>query len=142
MSKIFLVDCENEFNDAFIELYNARKGDEVHFFISPNAHKIDGYLMNKLKEKQIKYWFEECVVDEDNDMGKCLIAFLGVMISRYPLSGCEFYIVSNDKGYENPVTFIKNTIRGNYEVNYINSFKIKNKDIETAGTEIPEIVLE
>ena len=31
MSKIFLVDCENEFNDAFIELYNARKGDEVHF---------------------------------------------------------------------------------------------------------------
>ena len=70
MSKIFLVDCENEFNDAFIELYNARKGDEVHFFISPNAHKIDGYLMNKLKEKQIKYWFEECVVDEDNDMGK------------------------------------------------------------------------
>lgn len=81
MSKIFLVDCENEFNDAFIELYNARKGDEVHFFISPNAHKIDGYLMNKLKEKQIKYWFEECVVDEDNDMGKCLIAFLGVMLS-------------------------------------------------------------
>ena len=55
MSKIFLVDCENEFNDDFIELYNARKGDEVHFFISPNAHKIDGYLMNKLKEKQIKY---------------------------------------------------------------------------------------
>ena len=82
MSKIFLVDCENEFNDAFIELYNARKGDEVHFFISPNAHKIDGYLMNKLKEKQIKYWFEECVVDEDNDRGKCLIAFVGVMISR------------------------------------------------------------
>ena len=142
MSKIFLVDCENEFNDAFIELYNARKGDEVHFFISPNAHKIDGYLMNKLNEKQIKYWIEECVVDEDNDMGKCLIAFLGVMIYRYPLSGCEFYIVSNDKGYENPVTFIKNTIRGNYEVNYINSFKIKNKDIETAVTEIPEIVLE
>ena len=97
MSKIFLVDCENEFNDDFIELYNARKGDEVHFFISPNAHKIDGYLMNKLKEKQIKYWFEECVVDEDNDMGKCLIAFLGVMISRYPLSGCEFYIVSKDR---------------------------------------------
>ena len=133
---------DNEFNDAFIELYNARKGDEVHFFISPNAHKIDGYLMNKLKEKQIKYWFEECVVDEDNDMGKCLIAFLGVMISRYPLSGCEFYIVSNDKGYENPVTFIKNTIRGNYEVNYINTFKVRNKDIETAITEIPEIVLE
>ena len=51
------MDCENEFNDAFIELYNARKGDEVHFFISPNAHNIDGYLMNKLKEKQIKYWF-------------------------------------------------------------------------------------
>ena len=70
MSKIFLVDCENEFNDAFIELYNARKGDEVHFFISPNAHKIDGNLMNKLKEKQIKYWFEECVVDEDNDWDK------------------------------------------------------------------------
>ena len=63
-------------------------------------------------------------------------------ISRYPLSGCEFYIVSNDKGYENPVTFIKNTIRGNYEVNYINTFKVRNKDIETAITEIPEIVLE
>ena len=39
MSKIFLVDCENEFNDTFIELYNARKGDEVHFFISANAHR-------------------------------------------------------------------------------------------------------
>ena len=98
--------------------------------------------MNKLKEKKISYWFEECIVDEENDMGKCLIAFLGVMISKYPLSGYEFYIVSNDKGYENPVAFIENTIRGNYSINYINSIPIDNKEIEMDEIVIPEIVLE
>ena len=141
MSKIFLVDCENDFNDEFIDLYNLRKGDEVHFFISKNAHEIDGYLINKLKAKEIEYWFEECLVDEIGDIDKCLIAFLGIKISKYPLSGCEFYIVSNKTEYENPVSFIKNTIRGNYSVDYITSFTGTEYSDSLNVDKVPESVL-
>lgn len=96
----FFIDYENESGRALagISLLNLRAEDELIFFYTQCASRIDFEILKELEKTPAKKRYLKAETGNRNSLDFQLVSYLGACIHKNPEK--NYYIVSKDKGYE------------------------------------------
>lgn len=109
MKRIYLIDTENISNYDFLVSENVGKNDELIFFCSSNSRGIRFEDAKLLLENEATKSFEVVNVGNKNALDFQLVTYVSINIAAKDAE-IEYYIVSNDKGYEVAISYIKEKI--------------------------------
>ncbi|MBQ9628824.1 MAG: diguanylate cyclase [Synergistaceae bacterium] len=102
----YLVDYENVKNHAFNGLENMSGHDEICIFYSDNAlGSFTVELHNQMNASKAKIITRKASVGTKNALDFQLAAYLGELITQNKGTHSNYFIVSNDKGYESLISF-------------------------------------
>ncbi|MBQ6111571.1 MAG: diguanylate cyclase [Synergistaceae bacterium] len=105
ITNYYLVDYENVKNHAFNGLENMSVHDEICIFYSDNAlGSFTVELHNQMNESKARIITRKATVGTKNALDFQLAAYLGELIAQNNAQ-CNYFIVSNDKGYESLISF-------------------------------------
>ena len=108
--RYFLVDYENVKTEGFQGIDELEKSDTVIIFYSANADKMTFQLHTQIIETKAKISYFGVETIGQNALDFQLSSYIGYIIGKK--SGCECFIVSNDRGFENVCNFWrKNGVR-------------------------------
>ncbi len=96
----FLIDYENIRCDGIKELKDIKDGDELIMFYSDQCKNISLDVLGDVFSKKITYHSFKATVGTKNALDFQLSSYLGYLIGKNTASGTNYYIVSNDKGYD------------------------------------------
>lgn len=106
MCRYFYVDTENVIADAWsASMHKLAKNDKVILFESRNSKPIPVRNATYLQETVCKLELIHCEVGTANAMDFILCTKLGEQVLKAPKS--NHYIVSNDKGYDAAIAYLK-----------------------------------
>lgn len=101
--RYFLVDYENVKTDGFQGIDELEKNDTVIIFYSANADKMTFQLHTQIIETKAKISYFGVETIGQNALDFQLSSYIGYILGKK--SGCEYFIVSNDRGFENVCNF-------------------------------------
>ncbi|MCR5626643.1 MAG: hypothetical protein K6F99_04940, partial [Lachnospiraceae bacterium] len=102
----YLVDFENVRTDGIKDLKGVKEGDSMIFFYSENCKSTTLDFLDSLMELKIKYKSYKVKVGTRNALDFQLSSYLGYLIGKYG-TNTNYYIVSDDKGFEVVAAFWK-----------------------------------
>ena len=106
ITNYYLVDYENVKNHGFNGLENMSVHDEICIFYSDNAlGSFTVELHNQMNESKAKIIYRKAATGTKNALDFQLAAYLGELISQNSGRNCNYFIVSNDRGYESLMSF-------------------------------------
>lgn len=103
--KIFLIDMENVGCNSLTGYELLAPRDEIHLFIGRCTDKIKTDFLANMQKKQIKVVYHDIIVNGKNALDFQITSFLGVLVSTK--KNADFYIVTEDKGYDSSILFLK-----------------------------------
>lgn len=101
METYYLIDFENVNNDGTANIGSMTKSDHVHIFSTKNAMKISLPVSGLNKDIT-----SHLVPAGKQSLDMHLVSYLGCLMGMHG-KGCGYVIVSNDKDYDNIVSFWK-----------------------------------
>ena len=102
----YLVDYENVKNHGFNGLENMSEHDEICIFYSDNAlGSFTVELHNQMNASKAKIIYRKASVGTKNALDFQLAAYLGELITQNSGTHSNYFIVSNDRGYESLISF-------------------------------------
>ena len=101
METFYLVDFENVHNDGIANIDSLSKDDHVHIFSTQNAMNISKKVF--WLNKDIK---SHLVPVRKQSLDMHLVSYLGYLLATHGKQ-CSYVIVSNDKDYDNIISFWK-----------------------------------
>lgn len=133
----YFIDTENVNSDYLNDINDLDKSDNIYFFYSQKSHKISYKLLEKVREAKCKFFFIESTVTAPNALDFELIAFLGIKIGSYKkkINKHTYIIVSNDKGYESSINYMKSKEINILRRNQLFTNKEENKTVSTKEQE-------
>ena len=93
--KIFLVDTENTNDYSFLKDYSLNKRDKIVLFATTNSKRIRIEDMEDIFSSNAKVIIEKVLVGTKNALDFQLVTYLALCANKRN----EYFIVSNDKGY-------------------------------------------
>lgn len=105
--QIFLIDFENVGSIGLTGVDELPEEDNVIIFYSENADSISFEMHETLNRAKAYIELRKVMVGTKNALDFQLSAFLGYKIKDLENQPCDFYIVSNDRGYEALLDFWK-----------------------------------
>lgn len=102
----FLVDFENVRTDGIKDLKGVQEGDSMVVFYSENCKSITLDVLDSIIALKLKYSSFKVKVGTKNALDFQLASYLGYLIGQNGID-TNYYIVSNDKGFEVVVDFWK-----------------------------------
>lgn len=125
IKRVFIMDMENTNNFNFLKKYEVSKKDEVILFLSDNSRCIPPKDLTYILDNEINIKSEYVSVGTKNAMDFQMVAYISLNVK----SNKQYYIVSDDKGFEVAANYIK------YKTN--KKIEIINQEVETIkATEI------
>ncbi len=113
--KYFLVDTENISQYDFIEEFNLTNKDTIILFISDNSNNVRLKDLVNITTRNIAIEDEYIYTGTENALDFQLIAKLSILICNLAKE-TEFFVVSNDNGFEAPVRYLKEKMSANIEI--------------------------
>ncbi len=96
----FLIDYENIRCDGIKELKDIKDGDALIMFYSDQCKNISLDVLNDVFSRKITYQSFKASVGTKNALDFQLSSYLGYLIGKSSAPATNYYIVSNDKGYD------------------------------------------
>ena len=103
----YLVDYENVKTPGLNGVNKLPKEDIVCIFYSENADSLTFSLHRRLNESQANIMYQRVEVGRKNALDFQLSSYLGYIIHENLANPYDYYIVTQDKGYESLVTYWK-----------------------------------
>lgn len=113
--RYFLVDTENISQYDFIEEFNLTNKDTIILFISDNSNNVRLKDLVNITTRNIVIEDEYIYTGTENALDFQLIAKLSILICNLD-RGTEFFVISNDNGFEAPVRYLKEKMSANIEI--------------------------
>ena len=115
----FLVDYENVRVSGLDGQSGLTENDVVIIFYSINADSLTFGLHRRINESKANFQFQKISVGEKNALDFQLCSYLGFLIrdnigigEKNPADDCNYYVVSNDKGYAVLSDWLRETCQG------------------------------
>ena len=103
----YLVDYENVKTPGLDGVNKLPKEDVVCIFYSENADSLTFSLHRRLNESQASIMYQKVEVGHKNALDFQLSSYLGYIIHENLAKPCDYYIVTQDKGYEVLINYWK-----------------------------------
>lgn len=113
--RYFLVDTENISQYDFIEEFNLTNKDTIILFISDNSNNVRLKDLVNITTRNIVIEDEYIYTGTENALDFQLIAKLSILICNLD-RGTEFFVISNDNGFEAPVRYLKEKMSADIEI--------------------------
>ena len=104
----FLIDYENVRCDGIKKLKDIQDGDAIVMFYSDQCKNITLDVLGDILSKKITYQSFKVSVGTKNALDFQLSSYLGYLIGKNLTPNINYYIVSNDKGYDCLCDYWKN----------------------------------
>ena len=128
MKRIFLVDTENISSYIFLKKYNLTKEDKIILFVSPNSKKLSFGVIEFIQKNKIKMEMEFIETTVKNSMDYQLLILLARKTALS--SKAEYFVVSNDKGFEETISYLNKVNKCNVKI-----LKENTAETQVAATE-------
>lgn len=132
MKRFFLIDTENIGYRYFPGIENLTGEDKVILFHYAEAKPISIEVMGKLANSKANIEIKEMNCHSKNAMDFQICTYIGILTGKYG-SSAEYYIISEDNGYEAAIEFIKNNFEGKVTIEEVRDF---NKTTRKAAQKI------
>ena len=103
----YFVDYENVQVQGLSGVDKMTEGDVVCVFYSENANTLTFAMHRKLNDSKANIMFQKVAVGQKNALDFQLSSFLGYVIRDNMMEPYQYYIVSNDHGYDALATYWK-----------------------------------
>ena len=128
MKRIFMIDSENVGTNFIEGAKSLTKDDKIIYFkgntIPRDENEILRYLSESKAELEIIERHEELT---KNALDFQLCTYAGFLIDKMA-TGSELYIVTNDKGYEASITFLKRLSENKISIRRISDLTLSTKE--------------
>ena len=95
---IYFIDSENVNKDYIDDLELLSRGDRVIVFVSEMSHKLDYWSVSKIIKAKSRFQVVNCLCGAKDALDKQLISYVGFEVRMN--KKCNYYIISNDKGFD------------------------------------------
>lgn len=102
VKRVFVMDMENTNNFGFLTKYEITKKDEVVLFLSDKSKPIVSRDLQYIIDNKINLKSEFVSVGTKNAMDFQIVSYISLNIK----SNREYYIVSDDKGYDTVIDYM------------------------------------
>lgn len=103
----YLVDYENVKTQGLNGVNKLSEEDTVCIFYSENADSLTFGLHRRLNESKANIIYQRIEVGHKNALDFQLSSYLGYIIHENINNPCDYYIVTQDKGYESLINYWK-----------------------------------
>ena len=103
----YLVDYENVKTQGLNGVNKLSEEDTVCIFYSENADSLTFGLHRRLNESKANILYQRIEVGHKNALDFQLSSYLGYIIHENINNPCDYYIVTQDKGYESLINYWK-----------------------------------
>jgi len=103
----YLVDYENVKTQGLNGVNKLTEEDTVCIFYSENADSLTFGLHRRLNESKANILYQRIEVGHKNALDFQLSSYLGYIIHENINNPCDYYIVTQDKGYESLINYWK-----------------------------------
>lgn len=123
VKRIFVMDMENTSDFGFLTKYEVTKKDEVILFLSDKSKPIANKDLRYILDNKINLKNEYVTVGTKNAMDFQIVAYISLNLK----SNREYYIVSDDKGYDSVINYM--STKSNKKIQRISQNIEKGKNI-------------
>lgn len=139
--KTFLIDMENVNFAGLYGYESLSKGDEIHIFIGKCNDKIPMSFLAFCQNNEIQIHYHDIALVGKNSLDFQITTFLGILAAQSILENQKknFYIISNDKGYESSIRLLRTLYKDSIFVDRIENIEhIKsNRTTKKEHTQFP-----
>lgn len=139
MKHIYLIDKENTGNRFLKGIENLKNEDMVIVFHYEQAGSINQLVLSALANTKASVEIRKMNTHTKNAMDFQICTYLGYLYGKYR-NKAQYHIVSNDKGYEAAIEFLKMHIDPNMDVDIMPSIS-HDKIVEKASAELIRTIL-
>lgn len=129
MKHIYLIDKENTGNRFLYGIENLRNEDKVIVFHYEQAGNINQVVLSALANTKASVEIRKMNTHTKNAMDFQICTYLGYLYGKYQ-NNAQYHIISNDKGYEAAVEFLKLHIDPNMVIDITPSIGYKKNSEE------------
>lgn len=131
----YFVDTENVSSTILSGMKLLDKSDKVYLFYSKNSAKISYEVYKEIINVKCSIEFVESTIVAPNALDFELVAFIGMKVGSYKkkVNKHKYCIISNDKGYDSSINYMKNS---NIDICRQNAFfmeELEEKNEDTFG---------